>query len=43
LTRLADAQWRTGDKDSARATVDRALEKDPTDAQLLLLKRRFRS
>jgi tetratricopeptide (TPR) repeat protein len=42
FTRLADAQWRTGDKDAARATVDRALEKDPDDAQLLALKRRFR-
>ena len=42
LTRLADAQWRTGDKEAARQTVTRALEKDPSDLQVLALRRRIK-
>ena len=41
-TRLADAQWRTGDKDAARATIGRVLDKDPSDPQAVALRRRFR-
>jgi tetratricopeptide (TPR) repeat protein len=41
LTRLADAEWRTGDADAARANLAKALERDPADAQALALKRRF--
>lgn len=41
LTRLADAEWRTGDVNSARANLAKALERDPGDAQALALKRRF--
>jgi tetratricopeptide (TPR) repeat protein len=42
LTRLADALWRNGEKEAARAALTRVLEKDPTDAQALALQRRFR-
>ena len=41
LVRLADAQWRSGDKDAARATVLRALEREPADRALLAMKRRY--
>lgn len=41
LARLADAQWRSGDKDAARATVLRALEREPADRALLAMKRRY--
>jgi tetratricopeptide (TPR) repeat protein len=41
LTRLADAQWTAGQSDAARATVDRGLEKEPRNPQLLALRRRF--
>jgi tetratricopeptide (TPR) repeat protein len=37
---LADAQFRAGDRESARATVARGLEKDPNNASLLALARR---
>ena len=32
LVRAADAQLRAGDKDAARATVDKALERDTKNA-----------
>jgi tetratricopeptide (TPR) repeat protein len=41
LARLADAQWRAGESDAARATVDRALQKEPHNPQLLALRRRY--
>jgi tetratricopeptide (TPR) repeat protein len=41
LARLADAQWRAGQSDAARATVDRGLEREPRNPQLLALRRRF--
>ncbi|PYR93541.1 MAG: hypothetical protein DMF84_09060 [Acidobacteria bacterium] len=41
LARLADAQWRAGETGAARATVDRALEKEPRNPQLLALRRRL--
>ncbi len=41
LARLADAEWRAGDKDRARATLTKAMDKDPRNAQLLTLRRRF--
>lgn len=41
LARLADAQWRTGDADAARASLAKALERDPSDAHALALKRRL--
>jgi Flp pilus assembly protein TadD len=41
LSRLAEAQWRAGDREAARATITRALEKDPIDPQALALQRRF--
>jgi tetratricopeptide (TPR) repeat protein len=43
LARLADAQWRSGDKAAARATVLRALERQPSDQALLTLRRRYAS
>jgi tetratricopeptide (TPR) repeat protein len=43
LVRLADAQWRAGELDAARGTLQRALERAPADPQALLLKRRFGS
>jgi Flp pilus assembly protein TadD len=41
LTRLADAEWRTGDVDTARTNVTKALERDPSDARALALQRRL--
>ncbi|PYR79258.1 MAG: hypothetical protein DMF86_04105 [Acidobacteria bacterium] len=41
LARLADAQWRAGDKDAARATLTKALQQEPRNAQALALRRRF--
>lgn len=41
LTRLADAEWRTGEFAAARASLTKALERDPSDTQALALKRRF--
>jgi Flp pilus assembly protein TadD len=43
LVRLANAQWRAGELDAARGTLQRALERAPADPQALLLKRRFGS
>jgi tetratricopeptide (TPR) repeat protein len=40
LARAADAQLRAGDKDAARATVLKALEKDPGNALALTVQRR---
>jgi len=40
LASLADAQLRSGDRPAAQATITRALEKDPNNAQLLALARR---
>lgn len=42
LARLADAQWKAGDLDAARATLGRALEKEPRSPALLSLARRIR-
>lgn len=42
LGRLADAEWRSGDRDAARATLTRAIELAPTDRMLLALRRRWR-
>jgi tetratricopeptide (TPR) repeat protein len=42
LASLADAQLRSGDREAARATVARALEKDPRNPQLVTLARRAR-
>jgi tetratricopeptide (TPR) repeat protein len=41
LSRLADAQWRAGQADAARATVERGLEKEPRNGQLLALRHRY--
>lgn len=41
LARAADAQLRAGDADAARATLDKALEKDPTNTMALALQRRL--
>ena len=41
LARLADAEWRAGDRDGARETLGKGLEKDPRNAQLLSLRRRW--
>lgn len=41
LARAADAQLRAGDKDAARATVAKALEKDPLNAAALAVQRRL--
>jgi tetratricopeptide (TPR) repeat protein len=41
LARLADAQSSAGETDAARATVDRALEKDPRNPQLLAMRQRL--
>jgi tetratricopeptide (TPR) repeat protein len=41
LASLADAQFRNGDKDAAQATVTRGLEKEPANAPLLALAKRF--
>ena len=40
LARAADAQLRAGDRDAARATAARALEKDPANALALAVQRR---
>jgi tetratricopeptide (TPR) repeat protein len=42
LASLTDAQLRSGDLDGARATLARAIAKDPTHPQLLALSRRAR-
>ena len=42
LASLAEAQFRAGDMDAARATVDRGLELDPEHAALRALSRRVR-
>jgi tetratricopeptide (TPR) repeat protein len=42
LASLADAQIRSGDAEAARATLARALEKDPRNSQLLALADRAR-
>jgi len=42
LASLADAQLRAGDRDGARATVERGLERDAKNPQLLALVRRVR-
>jgi tetratricopeptide (TPR) repeat protein len=42
LARAADAQLRAGDKDTARATALKALEKDPNNALALTVERRAR-
>jgi tetratricopeptide (TPR) repeat protein len=41
LARAADAQLRAGDKDNARVTVNKALEKDPANALALSVQRRL--
>jgi tetratricopeptide (TPR) repeat protein len=41
LAALADAQLRAGDRDAARATITRALDKEPADAALLALAARI--
>jgi hypothetical protein len=42
LGRLADAEWRAGRADAARAALARALEIAPTNRTLLALQRRIR-
>jgi Flp pilus assembly protein TadD len=42
LTALAEAQIRAGDREAARATIARGLEREPKDAALLALARRAR-
>jgi predicted Zn-dependent protease len=42
LARAADAQFRAGDTDAARATVGKALEQDPKNTLALSLERRLR-
>jgi tetratricopeptide (TPR) repeat protein len=41
LVRAADAQWRSGDRAGARATLARALDKNPHNSLALALKRSF--
>jgi tetratricopeptide (TPR) repeat protein len=41
LTRLADAEWRAGDRDGARVTVAKALDKEPRNTQALALRHRL--
>jgi tetratricopeptide (TPR) repeat protein len=41
LTKLADAQLRTGDSAGARGTIDRVLEKDPADTTARALLKRL--
>ena len=43
LARLADAQARSGRPDVARATLERAIEKDPTDPSVRAVARRLHS
>jgi tetratricopeptide (TPR) repeat protein len=40
--RLADAQIRAGDMTGARSTIERALERDPTDAAVLAVARKLK-
>jgi tetratricopeptide (TPR) repeat protein len=42
LEKLAEAQWRAGNQDAARATIQRGLELEPTHRGLLALQRRLR-
>ncbi len=42
LARAADAQLRAGDKDAARTTAAKALEKDPKNSLALTISRRAR-
>jgi predicted Zn-dependent protease len=42
MARAADAQLRAGDKDAARATAAKALEKDPKNALAITISRRVR-
>ena len=42
LAALADAQIKAGDREAAKATIDRGLETDPANTALLLLGRRLR-
>ena len=42
MAQLADAQWRDGRAAEARATLASALTADPTNAELLRLKRIMR-
>jgi len=41
LTRAAEAQWRAGAADAARATLQRALDRDPHSAVAIALKQRL--
>jgi len=41
LTRAAEAQWRAGAADAARATLQRALDRDPHSAAAIALKQRL--
>ena len=41
LVRLADAEWRTGDRAAARSVVADGLVQHPTDRTLLALQQRF--
>lgn len=41
LTRAADAQWRSGAADEAKATLQRVLERDPHNEAALALKKRI--
>jgi Flp pilus assembly protein TadD len=42
IAALADAQIRAGDREAAQATLARALDKEPTNPQLVALARRVR-
>jgi tetratricopeptide (TPR) repeat protein len=42
LARLAEAQWTSGDREAAKGTIARALEKDPENAALRTLQRKLR-
>jgi tetratricopeptide (TPR) repeat protein len=42
LARAADAQWRSGNHDAARQTLDRAIARDGTNQDALALKRRIK-
>jgi predicted Zn-dependent protease len=42
FARLAEAQLRIGDRDGARVSIERGLQRDARNAQLLALQRRFR-
>ena len=43
LARAAEAQWLAGRRDEARATIDRALGRDPKNTLALTIKRRMRA